>query len=256
MAGYDLTNKKFGKLTAIKVAKRDSSGHNHWQCECECGNTVIVRATELLNGKKTMCNSCKRNQMGYSTNSHSFKKSDVTIEDGKQWLENKNIPYQDINNFDNYIDIKKINEAENKNISILSAPIIYKIVHAINADLTYSEVTYIGNGNFDESLAQQIDNFFHIRKQLDDLSVCDWEVGEVIYTAPIYHLLTKESKHDTVTYDDVYFCLKELESKARQNGDYYLAFPRICCGKDKLNWDVVLQIILNIFNDDFNIMLF
>lgn len=255
MAGYDFTNKTFGKLTARKIAKKDNSGHNYWQCDCECGNTIIVRSTELMNGKRTMCNSCKKKAMGYSSDSTSYKKNKTIIDSGEQWLKNNGIEYKDINNFKNVVDIKKIHDM-NSTISILSAPIIYKLIHAINSDLTYSEQTYIGSGQFIDSLAKQIDEFFHIREQLDDLSCVDWNVGEVIYTAPVYNLLTKSSRNDQVTYDSLYICLKNLEKQAREHDNYYLAFPRICCGKDKLNWDVVLQIILDIFGEDFNIMLF
>ena len=59
-----------------------------------------------------------------------------------------------------------------------------------------------------------------------------------------------------MSYDDVYSCLVELSRKAEKNGDYYLAFSRICCDTDRLDWNVILQIILHIFGNDFNIMLF
>jgi len=253
MAGYDFTNKKFGDLTAKKIAKRDNSGHNYWECECKCGKIVIVRATELMNGKKTMCNDCRKKMMGYTpSNKVKVTTDDIeSIDNGQEWLEKNNIPQYNLDHYDNVIDIRKISAA-----SILSAPIVYKLVHAINADLSYAIHTYIGDGAFTESLAQQYDNFFHIREQLDDYSAIDWEIGEVIYTAPIYHLLTKKDRNDIVTYDALYQSLYNLSVKAREQGNYYLAFPHICCGKDRLDWDVVLQIILHIFGDDFNIMLF
>lgn len=250
MAAYDFTNKRFGKLTAIKVAKKDDSGHNYWQCQCDCGNTVIVRATELMNGKTTMCKDCKKQSMGILHKTKTIKKDNVSMDNGEQWLKNNNIPYYDVNNYDNILDLN------GKDISIFEAPIVYKIVHAINSDLSYAENTYLGNGLFTHSLAEQINQFFHIRKQLDELSVCDWEVGEVIYTAPVYHLLTKKDRDSKISYDDVYSCLLELARKAEEHGNYYLAFPRICCGKDKLNWDIILQMILNVFTTDFNILLF
>ena len=202
------------------------------------------------NPKESM-NLCYNYLMSYNPDNKDIVNKN--LEETEQWLKDNNISYRDVNNFENVIDIRKLKDY---NVSILSAPIIYKIVHAINADLTYAENTYIGSGEFVESLAQQIDKFFHIRTQLDDLSVCDWEVGDVIYTAPVYHLLTKTDRNAQVSYDDLYVCLSELAKKANSHGNYYLAFPRICCGKDKLNWDVVLQMILDIFVEDFNIMLF
>jgi len=44
----NLTNQKFGKLTALQ---RDYSGkksiHAKWLCQCECGNQIVVLATNL-----------------------------------------------------------------------------------------------------------------------------------------------------------------------------------------------------------------
>lgn len=252
MAGYDFTNKQFGDLTAKKIAKRDDSGHNYWQCECKCGNTVIVRATELMNGKKTMCSDCRKKKLNGVTSNKNIKKN-TNISDGHKWLENNNIDIKDINNFDNIFNMYDLYEED---ISILSAPIIYKLVHAINADLSFSGTTYVGHGEFIESLAGQLDEFFHMSKQLEDLKVCNWEVGDVVYTAPVYNLLTKADKNDVVTYDSLYNCLLQLYDKAVSHNNYYLAFPKICCGKDKLNWDIVLQMIIHIFGKDFNIILF
>ena len=252
MAGYDFTGKTMGKLTALSIAKQDSSGHNYWLCQCECGNQIVVRSTELVNGKTTMCNSCKRKNMGY-TNDIQNKSIKTISQNEDNWLDANNISYKNIDDYDNVFNMVELYD---ENISILSSPVICKIVHCINADLTYGEKTYIGNGKFEESLAKQIDDFFCIRKQLDDLSNIEWEVGEVIYTAPVYHLLTKKDKNSFVSYDNLYICLMKLYEKAKNDGNYYLAFPRICCGKDKLDWDIVLQMILHIFGDEFNILLF
>jgi hypothetical protein len=251
MAGYDFTNKKFGNLIAKKIVKRDSSGHNYWQCICDCGKIVIVRSTELMNGKTTMCNDCKKSKMSHLRTDHSIKNI-TNNHDSSNWLDDNNIQPKNIDDYMNVLDLRKID----KNVDILSAPIIYKIVHAINADLTYSNTAYLGNGCMGESLAKQIDDFFHIRTQLDELKLLNWEVGEVIYTAPVYHLLTKKDRNDDISYDNVFSCLSELENKARIEGNYYLAFPRICCGKDKLDWNIIEQMILYLFGEDFNILLF
>ena len=48
----DLTGKKFGKLTAKRIAdyKVEYSRSNVWVCECECGNKIDVITSRLLNG--------------------------------------------------------------------------------------------------------------------------------------------------------------------------------------------------------------
>lgn len=55
----DLTNKRFGRLTAIKFAysKKDSNGVpvRYWVCKCDCGNTLITRVASLRSGSTKSC---------------------------------------------------------------------------------------------------------------------------------------------------------------------------------------------------------
>ena len=50
----DLTNKKFGKLTAIKIVG-SKHGNKIWECQCDCGNICTSIAKELKNGHKKSC---------------------------------------------------------------------------------------------------------------------------------------------------------------------------------------------------------
>ncbi len=44
----NLTRQRFGKLVAIKlVSQRTNQGNTIWQCLCDCGGTVFVRANNL-----------------------------------------------------------------------------------------------------------------------------------------------------------------------------------------------------------------
>lgn len=237
MAAYDLTNKVFVKLKVNYLEKKDSSGHNWWNCTCECGNSISVRAGHLINGSVTMCKDCKKKL-------HSIDKSI----DGNNSVVNHDLKIKSRENstYDNIID------CTNDGVNLLSVPIIFKIVHAINADLTYAENKWDGT----DTLAKNIDKFFKIREALDNLSSITWEVGEVINTSVVYHLLTKKNRYDVVAYGDVYNCLEELKNLAISNGDYYLAFPKIGCGQDNLEWDYVKPMIEDVFgNTEFQIML-
>lgn len=50
----DLKNQKFGKLTALyRVKSKDR--YTRWKCQCECGNTTIVRTDYLRNGHTKSC---------------------------------------------------------------------------------------------------------------------------------------------------------------------------------------------------------
>ena len=66
MAKKDLSNKKFGKLVAIKNIGTDKkSGSCLWECLCDCGKTVIKQATYLSLSRSISCG-CSR----YGPNPH------------------------------------------------------------------------------------------------------------------------------------------------------------------------------------------
>jgi hypothetical protein len=54
----DLTGQRFGKLTAIRRAENNASGRVQWLCQCECGNTPVVIASNLKRGKTGACFEC------------------------------------------------------------------------------------------------------------------------------------------------------------------------------------------------------
>ena len=56
----DLTNQKFGKLTAISKAP-SRSGKTYWLCKCECGNEKEIQTSHLRNGSITTCG-CSKNR--------------------------------------------------------------------------------------------------------------------------------------------------------------------------------------------------
>ena len=52
----DLTNKKFGKLTAIEPTdKKNKQGYVIWKCRCECGNICEGSTNNLKKGHKLSC---------------------------------------------------------------------------------------------------------------------------------------------------------------------------------------------------------
>lgn len=57
----DLTNQKFGKLTALKSLNTPCKGGTSilWQCVCECGNHCIVSASHLTTGQTFSCGCIK-----------------------------------------------------------------------------------------------------------------------------------------------------------------------------------------------------
>lgn len=65
----DITGQKFGKLTVVERAensapcKGHTRGHVRWLCECECGNTTVVRTGNLRKGHTTSCGCVSRKHM-------------------------------------------------------------------------------------------------------------------------------------------------------------------------------------------------
>lgn len=57
----DLTNQRFGKLTAIEPTKKRLNGQVVWKCLCDCGNEIEVRSWNLISGKACSCG-CSRSE--------------------------------------------------------------------------------------------------------------------------------------------------------------------------------------------------
>lgn len=53
---------KFGALTVLNKAKEnelvDIHKHAYYVCECDCGNTLLVRADHIINGNTRQCSDC------------------------------------------------------------------------------------------------------------------------------------------------------------------------------------------------------
>lgn len=64
MKALDLTNKKFGRLTALYKAEKRNDRYTRWVCQCECGNVVEVRTDFLTSGHTTSCGCLKKEYFG------------------------------------------------------------------------------------------------------------------------------------------------------------------------------------------------
>jgi len=56
----DLTGRRFGRLTALQPTGGRSSNSVQWECRCDCGKLLLVRATSLTSGHTTSCGCVKR----------------------------------------------------------------------------------------------------------------------------------------------------------------------------------------------------
>ena len=55
----DLTNQRFGKLVAREGYRE--SNRTYWKCDCDCGNSIDIRADQLRSGSRNDCG-CTRKQ--------------------------------------------------------------------------------------------------------------------------------------------------------------------------------------------------
>lgn len=61
----DEVGNKYGSLTVLSLTK-DKNNRTAWLCQCDCGNTKIVRGSDLRTGRITTCGTkgaiCKQNK--------------------------------------------------------------------------------------------------------------------------------------------------------------------------------------------------
>ena len=64
----DETGRRYGSLVVMEYAGREESkstqtrgGHALWKCACDCGRTVIVRASRLREGRIVSCGCWRAN---------------------------------------------------------------------------------------------------------------------------------------------------------------------------------------------------
>lgn len=62
MPRLDLSGERFGRLVAIEVSGRNSSGRFMWRCVCDCGSEKNVGASKLKSGHTTSCG-CLRSEL-------------------------------------------------------------------------------------------------------------------------------------------------------------------------------------------------
>ena len=72
----DLTNQKFGKLTAIKRADSERTNRTKWLCKCDCGNFTEVFTSNLTRLHTTSCG-CATRSIGEVNIEQILKDNDI-----------------------------------------------------------------------------------------------------------------------------------------------------------------------------------
>lgn len=96
--------------------------------------------------------------------------------------------------------------------------------------------------------------------RVDELLRQNKKVGEIAYLQVennrIYYLITKEYYWQKPTLKSLKECLYNLLSDCQSNNIKDLAMPKIGCGLDKLNWDSVKKMIINILIPHINVTIY
>jgi len=58
----DLSKEKFGRLTPIKVIRKDNSNRAMWLCKCDCGKETVVSSSNLQSGNTQSCGCLMRHK--------------------------------------------------------------------------------------------------------------------------------------------------------------------------------------------------
>ena len=271
-----LEGEKFGDYVAIQIAGKDKSRHNIWQCACpNCGDVIYATAYDLMHGRKnTVCNKCKEKKekelessqistkdyefVGYLqavNENESLDEADAIAMTSTTWYDDGSIittcsdftndttttkvtntaigkedpEFVAVGDYINYREVQR---------DLLNYPVYYKIAHCIPADLTFYGDT-----------AKRIDKLFslsHIFKNIDKES---YKASQIIYEGNVFTLLVNEKKFAPVEDEDLKECLNSLAYLCLADHVKYLAMPRICCGRNKKDWNTVKTMILDAFSN-------
>ena len=68
----DITNKKYGKLKAVRYDHTRARRQQYWLFECECGNEEIRRKSHVTSGSSKCCKNCNKKHAGDRVRTHNM----------------------------------------------------------------------------------------------------------------------------------------------------------------------------------------
>ena len=121
----------------------------------------------------------------------------------------------------------------------------YYLTHCISADYA------LGAG-----IAVEFNKRFDMRRKLREEAPDYWEYmqlynlqGECILIERVLNLVTKEKYFHKPTYKSMKQALNMMKRVCEANNITKVAMPIIGCGLDRLQWDKVFNIIIDVFKD-------
>ena len=127
-----------------------------------------------------------------------------------------------------------------ENRDLFTVPQGYYLAHCISADFT------LGAG-----IAKVFDKVYNIRHKLfKNYPEYEYDnLGDALLVDNVFNLVTKQKYWHKPTYYSLEGALMSMKDMMEDLNVTKLAMPLIGCGLDKLNWDMVLEIIKDTFED-------
>lgn len=128
-------------------------------------------------------------------------------------------------------------EYEEVNKDLFDLPPYYNICYGIPADLSLGSDT-----------ARKLDSYYHI---VDKAFYKSNErcAGEAIWIRNLFLLMISNKKYEPITMTNLKHCIEDLAQYCVNEELSYLAMPFIGCGKGRLNWEEVREMILEVFTE-------
>lgn len=130
-----------------------------------------------------------------------------------------------------------------RNGDLFTAPQGYYLAHCVSGDFA------LGAG-----IAKKFDEIYNMRFKLyRNYPILDNEkygyVGKALLVDNVFNLVTKARCFHKPTYDSLYETLVDMRNKCESLYITKVAMPRIGAGLDKLDWEKVVEIIKDVFED-------
>ena len=122
---------------------------------------------------------------------------------------------------------------------LLTVPQGYMLAHCISADFA------LGAG-----IAKNINEQFNMRAQLRaKYAGTTISVPSCLVCMNVFNLVTKERYYQKPTLASITGAINLMRDMVVSMGIKKIAMPKIGCGLDRLNWEYVSQIIMDVFKD-------
>ena len=122
---------------------------------------------------------------------------------------------------------------------LFTVPQGYYLAHCISADFA------LGAG-----IAKKFDEVYNMRfKLFREYDMYEYEGGDALLIDNVFNLVTKKKCYHKPTYESIEAALETMKDIMEMNATTKLAMPKIGCGLDRCDWEIVYDIICEVFED-------